>query len=95
MKRWESPSWAWWRTWLGSPRLNCRRTSTDELGVPLLGQIPLVQSICESGDEGQPAALDENTVTGRAFLQLAARVVRQVDRRNVEMPPTHIVEVKK
>ena len=67
----------------------------DELGVPLLGQIHLVQSICESGDEGQPAALDENTVTGRAFLQLAARVVRQVDRRNVEMPPTHIVEVKK
>ena len=67
----------------------------DELGVPLLGQIPIVQSICESGDEGQPAALDENTVTGRAFLQLAAAVVRQVDRRNVEMPPTHIVEVKK
>ena len=67
----------------------------DELGVPLLGQIPLVQSICESGDEGQPAALDADTVTGRAFLQLAAAVVRQVDRRNVEMPPTHIVEVKK
>ena len=67
----------------------------DELGVPLLGQIPLVQSICESGDAGTPAALDENTVTGRAFLQLAAAVVRQVDRRNVEMPPTHIVEVKK
>ena len=67
----------------------------DELGVPLLGQIPLVQSICESGDAGAPAALDENTVTGRAFLQLAAAVVRQVDRRNVEMPPTHIVEVKK
>lgn len=67
----------------------------EELGVPLLGQIPLVQSICESGDEGSPVALDENTVTGRAFLQLAAAVVRQVDKRNVEMPPTHIVEVKK
>ena len=67
----------------------------EELGVPLLGQIPIVQSICESGDEGRPAALDENTLTGRAFLQLAAAVVRQVDRRNVEMPPTHIVEVHK
>lgn len=67
----------------------------DELGVPLLGQIPLVQGICESGDAGQPVALDTNTLTGRAFLQLAAAVVRQVDRRNVEMPPTHIVEVKK
>ncbi|HJA84858.1 MAG TPA: Mrp/NBP35 family ATP-binding protein [Candidatus Bacteroides avicola] len=67
----------------------------DELGVPLLGQIPLVQGICESGDAGQPVALDTNTLTGRAFLQLAAAVVRQVDRRNVEIPPTHIVEVKK
>ena len=66
----------------------------EELGVPLLGQIPIVQSICESGDEGRPAALDENTLTGRAFLQLAAAVVRQVDRRNMEMPPTHIVEVQ-
>ena len=72
----------------------CRRLA-EELGVPLLGQIPIVQSICESGDEGRPAALDENTLTGRAFLQLAAAVVRQVDRRNVEMPPTHIVEVHK
>lgn len=67
----------------------------DELGVPLLGQIPLVQSICESGDEGQPVALNADSLTGRAFLQLAAAVVRQVDKRNVEMPPTHIVEVKK
>ena len=72
----------------------CKRLA-EELGVPLLGQIPIVQSICESGDEGRPAALDENTLTGRAFLQLAAAVVRQVDRRNVEMPPTHIVEVHK
>ena len=67
----------------------------DELGVPLLGQIPIVQSICESGDKGTPVALDENTVTGRAFLQLAAAVVRQVDKRNIEMAPTQVVQVKK
>jgi hypothetical protein len=34
-------------------------------------------------------------VTGRAFLQLAAAVVRQVDRRNMEMAPTKIVETHK
>ena len=67
----------------------------EELGVPLLGQIPLVQSICESGDKGTPVALDEQSVTGRAFLQLAAAVVRQVDKRNLEQAPTRIVEVKK
>ena len=65
------------------------------MNVPLLGQIPIVQSICESGDKGTPVALDENTVTGRAFLQLAAAVVRQVDRRNMEMAPTKIVEIHK
>ena len=67
----------------------------EQMNVPLLGQIPIVQSICESGDKGTPVALDENAVTGRAFLQLAAAVVRQVDRRNMEMAPTKIVETHK
>lgn len=67
----------------------------EEMNVPLLGQIPLVQSICESGDKGTPVALDEQTITGRAFLQLAAAVVRQVDKRNIEMAPTQIVGIKK
>ena len=67
----------------------------EEMNVPLLGQIPLVQSICESGYKGTPVALDEQTITGRAFLQLAAAVVRQVDKRNIEMAPTQVVGVKK
>ncbi|MEG1564389.1 MAG: Mrp/NBP35 family ATP-binding protein [Bacteroides sp.] len=67
----------------------------EEMKVPLLGQIPLVQSICEAGDKGMPVALDENSITGRAFLSLAAAVVRQVDRRNVELAPTKIVEMHK
>lgn len=67
----------------------------EEMNVPLLGQIPLVQSICESGDKGTPVALDEQTITGCAFLQLAAAVVRQVDKRNIEMAPTQVVGVKK
>lgn len=67
----------------------------EELGVPLLGQIPVVQSICESGDAGRPAALNGDTLTGRAFLQLAAAVVRQVDKRNVELVPTEVVKVHK
>ena len=71
------------------------KSLAEEMNVPLLGQIPIVQSICESGDKGTPVALDENTVAGRAFLQLAAAVVRQVDRRNMEMAPTKIVETHK
>ncbi len=46
----------------------------DELKVPLLGQIPIVQSIRECGDAGSPAALDSDSVAGKAFSDLARRV---------------------
>lgn len=65
----------------------------EQLDVPLLGQIPIVQDICQSGDEGTPAALD-GTVTGQAFMQLASKVVTQTDRRNMEKAPTTIVKTK-
>ena len=61
----------------------------EELNVPLLGQIPIVQSICENGDNGTPAALDDNTMVGQAFLELARNVVKQTEKRNAEMAPTH------
>ena len=62
----------------------------DEMQVPLLAQIPLVQSICESGDAGEPAALGD-TMTGMAFLNLAQAVVTTVNRRNKEKPKTKVV----
>jgi ATP-binding protein involved in chromosome partitioning len=64
------------------------------MNVPLLAQIPLVQSICESGDTGEPAALSSETVTGLAFINLAQSVVTVVNRRNRELPKTHIVGTK-
>lgn len=67
----------------------------QEMNVPLLAQIPLVQSICESGDAGEPAAMQTDTMTGRAFLNLAQAVVTVVNKRNREMPPTHIVGMHK
>lgn len=66
----------------------------EELGLPLLGQIPLVQSIREGGDEGRPAAFSSDTVTSAAFLQLAEKVVERVNLRNATMDPTHRVEIK-
>lgn len=67
------------------------KTLAEEMGVPLLAQIPLVQSVCENGDAGTPAALDPSTPTGNAFLQLAARVVTQTDKRNAELAKTEVV----
>lgn len=67
----------------------------EEMHVALLGQIPIVQSICEGGDDGKPVALDEDSITGQAFLRLAEEVIRQTEKRNIEQPPTHIVETRK
>ena len=66
----------------------------EEMNVPLLAQIPLVQSICDSGDNGTPAALNSDTATGIAFINLAQAVITVVNRRNKERPKTKIVGVK-
>ena len=72
----------------------CKRLA-EEMQTPMLAQIPLVQSICESGDEGEPAACHIDTATGQAFINLAQAVVTVVNRRNKEQEPTKIVKVKK
>ena len=66
----------------------------EEMNVPLLAQIPLVQSICDNGDAGTPAALSSDTATGLAFINLAQAVVTVVNRRNKEQPKTKIVGMK-
>ena len=71
----------------------CKRLA-EEMNVPLLAQIPLVQGICDSGDRGEPAALSSETATGLAFINLAQTVVTVVNRRNREQAPTKIVGVK-
>ncbi len=64
-----------------------------EMDLPLLAQIPLVQSICESGDDGAPAATKPDSITGQAFISLAQSVVTVVNRRNKEKGKTKIVQV--
>ncbi len=54
----------------------------NELNVPLLGQIPLVQSICEAGDAGRPAVMQGDTPQALAFMDLAQQVAQQVAIRN-------------
>lgn len=65
----------------------------ERMNKPLLAQIPLVQSIREGGDEGEPIATKPDTMTGLAFRTLAEAVVRETDRRNAEAPPTEIVKI--
>ncbi len=66
----------------------------EEIGVPLLGQIPLVQSICESGDNGSPVAmLDNQNPVSKAFRELAESIAQQIAIRNATIDPTSVVEI--
>lgn len=71
------------------------RELAEELDIPLLGQIPLIQSVCEAGDAGAPAALEQESLLGIYFRTLATNIVEQVDRRNDELAPTQRVEITK
>jgi ATP-binding protein involved in chromosome partitioning len=66
-----------------------------KLNVPLLGQIPIVQGICEGGDQGKPVVLDANAPVAAAFEGLAKNVISETERRNADLPPTKVVEITK
>jgi len=66
----------------------------EKMDVRLLGQIPLIQSICEGSDNGQPVALSES-VTGNAFYDLAGELIDSVEKRNREQRPTVKLQITK
>ena len=74
-------------------REGCKQLA-EQMNLPLLAQIPLVQAICDNGDQGTPAALNADTMTGQAFINLAQAVVTVVNRRNKELPKTKIVKTQ-
>lgn len=63
-------------------------------GIPLLGEIPIVQSICESGDNGHPAALKGYPLEND-FAILADNFLKQSNHRNQTMEPSKKIEIKK
>jgi ATP-binding protein involved in chromosome partitioning len=66
----------------------------EKMNVPLLGQIPLVQSICEGSDLGKPVALNDS-ITGIAFTDLAVKLTETVEKRNKEQKPTVKLRITK
>ena len=67
----------------------------EELNIPLLGQIPLVQSIREGGDAGRPIAFNSDSILSLAFKELAHNVVDRVNFRNENLAATKKVEMVK
>ncbi|WP_026712116.1 Mrp/NBP35 family ATP-binding protein [Flavobacterium filum] len=65
----------------------------EDLQVPVLGEIPLVQSIREAGDYGRPAALQTATPLETAFEEIARNVVQEVVERNETLPPTEAIKI--
>ncbi|SIS41275.1 ATP-binding protein involved in chromosome partitioning [Zobellia uliginosa] len=66
---------------------------SEDLGVPFLGEIPLVQSIREAGDIGRPAAMQTATAVEEAFEELTKNVVQEVVGRNKSLPPTEAIKI--
>ncbi len=65
----------------------------DDLGIPVLGEIPLIQSIREAGDIGRPAALQENSKIAEIYRKTAQNMVESLVERNKNLPPTEAVKI--
>ncbi len=69
------------------------KNSAEDIKTKFLGEIPLVQSIRESGDIGRPVALQKGTVLETAFNDISREMVAELLKRNKNLPPTEVVRI--
>ncbi len=69
------------------------RNLAEDMEIPFLGEIPLVQSIREAGDAGRPAAMQMGTLLEKAFEKLTQNVVQETVNRNDNLPPTQAIQI--
>ncbi|MHC5201968.1 Mrp/NBP35 family ATP-binding protein [Myroides sp. LJL119] len=72
---------------------NGAKNLAEDLNVPFLGEVPIVQSIREAGDYGRPASFQQDTPVANAFLEITRNVVEQVVKRNDSLPPTEAIKI--
>lgn len=65
------------------------------LNTTLLGQIPLVQSICEAGEAGRPAILQDSTPQALALKEMVDQIEKSINVRNATKAPTKVVKMSK
>ena len=70
-----------------------QKNLADDLNVPLLAEIPIIQDIREDSDIGRPVVLQETTTSAKAFIKLANNVLEQVKSRNENLNPTEVVKI--
>ena len=69
-----------------------KNLATD-IKTKFLGEIPLVQSIRESGDVGHPVALQNGTILEKSFNDITKEMVAELLKRNADLPPTEVVRI--
>lgn len=69
------------------------RNLAEDIEIPFLGELPLVQSIREAGDIGRPAALQNDTPIANAMEEITKNVVQETVRRNENIPPTEAIKI--
>ncbi len=62
----------------------CKRLS-EQLNIPLLGQVPIEEGVCSSGDNGKPIVLNENTIISNTFIEIAQNVAQQISIINTKI----------
>jgi ATP-binding protein involved in chromosome partitioning len=69
------------------------RNLAEDLQVPFLGEVPIVQSIREAGDFGRPAAMQTGSVIEKVFEEITRNIVQEVVSRNENLPPTEAIKI--
>lgn len=69
------------------------RNLAEDLEVPFLGEVPIVQSIREAGDYGRPAAMQTGSIIETVFEEITRNVVQEVVSRNENLPATEAVKI--
>lgn len=69
------------------------RHLAEDSGIPLLGELPLVQSVREAGDVGRPAALQVDSPVADAFTEVTRNMVAELVKRNETLPPTEAIRI--
>jgi ATP-binding protein involved in chromosome partitioning len=67
---------------------------SNDLEVPFLGEVPLVQSIREAGDLGRPASLQEDSIINKVFNEISKNMISELLIRNKNLPATEVIKIK-
>jgi ATP-binding protein involved in chromosome partitioning len=65
----------------------------DDLKVPFIGCIPLIQSVREAGDFGRPVAMQEETIISEELKKITQNIVSEVIKRNKDLPVSEAIKI--